>query len=174
MRYRVVAVFEAKSGEFAIRGLTLRRPDKLTVAERKELRAYAEQLYRDLQDIAKKNGTTVDTSVGQIIKELVEQKGPGQLRSDIERLSEVRVFFGGEEVKLHFRPNQTKFFGIVPSDVNPARIPDPKSPGQFVNIYDEVRDAGIQNFEVIGFGVTQKELRSAAAVLAKALGLKKN
>jgi hypothetical protein len=172
-RYLVVGVVQDKAGEMAARGLTEGKVTTLTADEVKETRAYAEQLFRDAQDIARKNGTPLTTSVDKIFEELSKQRGPGQFASDIERLSEVRFFFGGEEVALTFRPQQTKFFAVVPSDVNPSRLADPRRPGNFLDVFADARKIGITNLEVIGFGVTQKELKSAAEVVAKALGLVK-
>jgi hypothetical protein len=172
-QYRVVGVVQDKAGQMAARGLTQGNAGRLTADEMTEVRAYAEDLFRDAQDVAKKNGTPVNTSVDEIIKELTAVRGSGQFASDIERLSSVRFFFGGEEVTLLFQPKQTKFFAVVPSDVNPSKIPDPTRPGSSVDIFSEARKIGISNLEVIGFGVKQKELRDGAEVLAKALGLTK-
>jgi hypothetical protein len=168
--YQVAAVLEAKAGQWSARGLTVKKGEKLTQAERIELRAYAEELFKDAQDIAATTGEPVNTSVGQIMKELLDAPPHigGQLRSDIERLSELQVFFGGVPVKLDFSPNKTKFFGILPADVNPSRIAV-NGPEGFINLFEEAKQAGIKNFEVIGFGVTSKELDEAARVLAQML-----
>jgi hypothetical protein len=168
--YQVVAVLEAKAGQWSARGLTVKKGEKLTHAERIELRAYAEELFKDAQDIAATTGQPVDTSVGQIMKELLDAPPHigGQLRSDIERLSELEVYFGGVPVTLEFSPNKTKFFGILPADVNPSRIAV-NGPEGFINLFEEAKQAGIKNFEVIGFGVTSKELDEAARILAQML-----
>jgi carboxypeptidase C (cathepsin A)/GH25 family lysozyme M1 (1,4-beta-N-acetylmuramidase)/subtilisin family serine protease len=172
--YRIAAVCEAKAGEFAARGLSLKSVEiaKLSKADREMLTAEAEETLQFLQERARRTGQPVSVSLDDIMKEIAQEHG-GQIRQDIERLSPslsnnpnddtdvlAPVLIGGEEVRVRFSPKFVKFFGVLPSDVKAT------------DIAKQLLDAGIKNFVSLGLNVTQDELRSAAEVVKTMLSMK--
>lgn len=172
--YRVLAVFEAKSGADAAQGLSRSRVSlgRMSKADKAELRAEAEDAFAVLTERAKRTGTKVTMTVDDIMKEIAGETADetGQIRRDIERLygsatdsgtADEAVFIGAEEVTVHISPKFTRFFGVVPSDVS------------LTTVAKELQDQGISNFVALGISYTQKELNDAADLIKTALGLKK-
>lgn len=157
-KVEVMAVFEAKAGKRAARELA-KSKGALSAAAQEELEAYARDVFRSLEWRAVREGKTVNTTIDQIIKDIKKTEWGGQIRRDIERLSEVEIYIGGERANLAFSPTKTKFFGVIPSDVKASTITR------------ELQDAAIKNFEVLGLGINQKELKSAAELLSTLLNL---
>ena len=157
----IVAIFEAKAGQAAARELSLARGSisSLSRADRLELRAYAKDVYRELQDVAGREGRLpMRESLEDIERSIVMSEGGGQVRRDIERLSsnvdgaaiEIRV--GQELLPVRISPTRTKFFGVLPRDVRRTTLER------------QLRNEGF-SFELIGVDMSQRELRDAAAEL---------
>ena len=160
--WRVYVVFEAKSGEFAAQGLASRSESlkRMSRANRAELDAELEDAWRTLQERARRTGEPVAMTRKELLAELTEDAG--QIRSDIERLKQMPgAFVGGQKVRLQFSVKQSKMYGVVPSDVDMREIAK------------VIRDGGIGNFVALKSRIVQKDLQSAADVLADALGIPK-
>jgi len=125
----IVAIFEAKAGKGAARELSLARSgiSTLTDAERLELRANAKDVWLEQREEAKAVGKAYTKSVDDVEKEYALSELGGQVRRDVERLSEgttglARVRVGTQEFKARISPTRTKFFGVLPSDVRASTI----------------------------------------------------
>lgn len=155
----VVAVFEAKAGRASSRGLARKYKGRsaMSKADLAELDAEAREVLRELQERARLTGGTVKKTLEQIKKEIKLTELGGQIRADVERLSELPVFINSVEVKVKVGPRSTRWFGVVPRDVS----------GDFLK--QAIKDAGIPNVEILGLNVTQKELKEAVDLLVKLL-----
>lgn len=159
-RLHAVAVFEAKSGEASARGLAAKSTSikELSKADKSELLAEAEESIRDLQERARINGLPPPTATAEDQMKLIKQtQQGGQIRSDVERLSELKVWINGRElpVELAVGPRSTKWFGVLPSDVKGSAIKQ------------AIIDAGIPNVEILGMDINQSELITAAKTIIK-------
>jgi len=146
----IVAVFEAKSGKDAARELRFasKSISKFTKAERAELRAHAKDMHRELRDAAKDAGKPFKMKIEEIEREIIRKELGGQIRRDIERLFEMpQIRIGSNFVSIHISPTRTKFFGILPKDVNRSLIEH------------DLRECGFK-FEIIGADISQRDLRS--------------
>ncbi|MGF7213219.1 hypothetical protein GGE65_007856 [Skermanella aerolata] len=148
----ILAVFEAKAGRRAARELSLSRSSisSLTPAERAELRAYARDVLRERRAEAQLAGTPFQQTIEEVEREVALSELGGQVRRDIERLADgatIRVGAGTTPVRIS--PTRTKFFGVLPRDVNPSLIER------------ELRDGGF-NFEIVGVDINQRDLRTIA------------
>jgi hypothetical protein len=58
------------------------------------------------------------------MKRIRQTQQGGQIRSDVERLSELKIWINGRElpVDLAVGPRSTKWFGVLPSDVKSDSI----------------------------------------------------
>jgi len=80
----------------------------------------------------------------------------GQVRREIERLSEnadgtlAQIRIGPDLLPVSLSPTRTKFFGVLPRDVNRSIIER------------ELREAGF-NFEIVGVNISQRDLRTIAS-----------
>lgn len=159
----VIAVFEAKAGKAASRGLGAKYTSRKKLPEDfvEEINAYAKDLFEELQEIARVNDKPVGTTIEKIAGKL-KQGEAGQIERDIERLSDATIYIGSTPTQIKFSPTRTKFFGVLPDDISS------------MNIRKKMRKEGIKNFEVMGVGITQKELNAATqAVVKEGLGLGK-
>jgi hypothetical protein len=155
----IVAVFEAKSGKRASRGLSHKsgRRTKLSDEDKAELQAEAEETLKELQERARLDGTTVTETLEGIMQNIKLSEAGGQIRSDVERLAEIGVFINARAVKVRSGPTSTKWFGVIPKDVKGDTIKA------------AIIDAGIKNVEIMGLNVTQAELQSAAKLITDSL-----
>lgn len=148
----VVAVFEAKAGESAAGGLAYRYTP-LSEKDLAEMEGYARDVLRDLQERARLTGGKVTTTLEQIRKTIKKTEAGGQIRSDVERLSERQVFINGVETKISVSPQRTRWFGVVPKDVKGGALKQ------------AIKKAGIRNVDIIGLDVLQRELKDAINTL---------
>jgi len=158
---QIVAVFECKAGKSAARELSRAAMSRgeLSKEAEQELRAYAKDILREIEEQARLNGRPVTDTVESIMKEVKLTEHGGQVRRDIERLADSAIMIGGEKINVQVSPKTTKFFGVIPSDVK-AEI-----------ITKQLAENGITNFEVIGVGLSAGELKRAAKQLADSLQL---
>lgn len=159
---QVVAVFEAKSGKASARGLSAKSKSvaELSSRERAQYLADAESSLKDLHERARIKGQPPPTTtLDEIMKRMKNTEAGGQVRSDVERLDQVGIHINSREVTndLYVGPRTTKWFGVVPKDVKGAPIK--KALGE----------AGLKNVEIMGFDITQAELKAAAEAIIKAL-----
>lgn len=158
----IAAVFEAKAGRRAARELSLTRGSisSLSAPERAELRAYARDVWREQRAAAQQAGRSFNRTIDDIEREVVLSELGGQVRRDIERLAQnadgalTRLRIGSTELPVRLSPTRTKFFGVLPRDVNRSLIER------------ELRDSGFC-FEIIGADIGQRDLRSIAAELVQ-------
>ena len=159
-KLRVLSVFEAKAGKAAARELALAPGSlaDLTRAERSELRAYANDILRDLRDrAAKTGGPPVTKTVEDIEREVILSEKGGQVRRDIERLTTSgKVFIGGVETGIELSPRTTTFRGVLPKDVRSGSIERELAGQGFV-------------FEALKLDVKQSDLAAIAEELENAL-----
>jgi len=155
----VVAVFEAKAGKASSRGLARKYKGRkaMSDADLAELEAEAREALRELKERARLSGGKVTKTLEQLKKEIKLTEVGGQIRADVERLSEMPVFINSVEVKLKVGPRSTRWFGVLPKDVK----------GDFLR--QAIKDAGIPNVEILGLDITQKQLKDAVDLLGKAL-----
>lgn len=157
----IVAVFEAKAGRRSARELSLRSASlsSLSADERAELRAFARDIWREQRIAAQEAGRPFNRTLEEIEREVALSERGGQVRRDIERLSEnadgtlAQVRIGSDILPVRLSPTRTKFFGVLPRDVNRSLIER------------ELREGGF-NFEIIGADMSQRELRTIAAEMA--------
>ena len=153
----IVAIFEAKAGRRAARELSIASGSisSLSQAERAELRAYAKDVLREQRAVAQEAGTPFQKTLDEVEREIALSERGGQVRRDIERLAAnadgtlAQIRIGADTVPVQLSPTRTKFFGLLPRDVNPSLIER------------ELRDGGF-SFEIIGVDITQRDLRSIA------------
>jgi hypothetical protein len=160
--WRVYVVFEAKSGEFAAEGLASRSESlkRMSRANKAELNAELDDAWRTLQERARRTGQPSTVTRKELLDELTEEAG--QIRSDIERLKQMPgAYVGGQKVNLQFSVKQSRMYGVVPADVDMREIAK------------VIRESGITNFVALKSRIVQKDLRTAADVLADALGIAK-
>lgn len=152
----IMAVFEAKAGRRAARELSLASSSisSLSSAERAELRAYAKDVFREQQAAAQEAGRKAKT-LEEVEREIALSERGGQVRRDIERLSAnedgtlAQVFIGAGSTPVKISPTRTKFFGILPKDVNASLIER------------ELRNEGFV-FEIVGVDINQRDLKAIA------------
>ena len=154
----IAAVFEAKAGRHAARELSRARGGRssLTEVQRAELRAYARDVWREQRAAAQEAGQPFDATIEQIEREVALSEVGGQVRRDIERLAqnaggpltEIRV--GTELLPVRISPTNTKFFGVLPRDVNRSLI-------------ERELEASGFSFEIIGVDIGQRDLRTIAS-----------
>jgi hypothetical protein len=125
----IVAVFEAKAGQNAARELSKSKGSlsSLTEAERAELRAYARDILRDRRLEARRNGKLYRKKLADIMREIALSEHGGQVRRDIERLSQSTagravLNVGSELIPVSISVQKTKFFGIVPKNTTTKTI----------------------------------------------------
>ncbi len=153
----IVGVFEAKAGRRAARELSLASGSisSLSQAERTELRAYARDVLREQRASAQEAGRPFNKTLDEVMGEVALSERGGQIRRDIERLSEnadgtlAEIRVGTDLISVRMSPNRTKFFGVLPRDV-PTSL-----------IERELREGGF-TFEIIGVDINQRDLRSIA------------
>ena len=89
----------------------------------------------------------------EVEREVALSERGGQVRRDIERLSEnadgtlAQIRLGSDLIPVRLSPTRTKFFGVLPRDVNRSLIER------------ELREGGF-SFEIIGANISQRDLRS--------------
>jgi hypothetical protein len=161
-RLQVVAVFEAKSGAASARGLAAKFT-ALTEKDKVELLAEAKESIKELEERARINNLPSPTvTVEEQMKRIKQTQLGGQIRSDVERLSELKVWINGRElpVDLAVGPRSTKWFGVLPSDVKSNAIKQA--------IIDAFSSTGAQkqgvkiNVEMLGMDIKASELIDAA------------
>jgi hypothetical protein len=191
---RILAVFETKSGARAAKKLSFEAKSlkKLNAKERVLLEVRADKRLQILKERARLTGTPVvetrESLMRIILKE--EDKPGGQILRDIRRLNQkdsdgtTTIFVGGQPIKVHFSNEDTKFFGVVPSDVilkktvkwdaaKQAKRRGPIRVGRLTaQIARELREAGVKKFSILGMGYTESELSSGTQVVKNVLGLK--
>jgi hypothetical protein len=147
----IVSVFEAKAGRRAARELSLASGSisSLSQADRAELRAYAKDVLREQRAAAQEAGRPFNKTLDEVEREVALSERGGQVRRDIERLSEAEIRVGADLIPVRLSPTRTKFFGVLPRDVNPSLIER------------ELRDGGF-TFEIIGVDINQRGLRTIA------------
>lgn len=156
----IVAMFEAKAGRRAARELSIASGSisSLSQAERAELRAYAKDVLREQRAVAQEAGIPFRKTLEEVEREIALSERGGQVRRDIERLAAnadgtlAQIRIGADTVPVQLSPTRTKFFGLLPRDVNPSLIER------------ELRDGGFA-FELIGVDINQRDLKSIAAKL---------
>ena len=153
----IAAVFEAKAGQRAARELSLTSGSisSLTSAERAELRANAKDVLREQRATAQGTGQPFNKTIEDVEREYVQSELGGQVGRDIERLSEnadglAQIRIGTDLLSVRLSPTRTKFFGVLPRDVNPSIIER------------ELREAQF-NFEIVGVDISQRDLRTVAS-----------
>ncbi|WP_347888550.1 pre-toxin TG domain-containing protein [Nitrosomonas europaea] len=154
----IAAVFEAKAGRRAARELSLASGSisSLSAAERAELRAYARDVLREQRAAAQEAGTPFSKTLDEVEREVALSERGGQVRRDIERLSEnadgtlAQIRLGSDLIPVRLSPTRTKFLGVLPRDVNRSLIER------------ELREGGF-SFEIIGADISQRDLRSMAS-----------
>jgi hypothetical protein len=149
----IVAVFEAKAGKSAARELALKKGgiSSLTEAERLELRAYAKDVWLEERDAAKAAGKAYKKTVEDLEKEFIQTEWGGQVRRDIERLSDgATIKVGGQDVAVELSPTKTKFFGVLPRDVNASAIEAQLKENKFA-------------YEILGVDISAAKLKDMAA-----------
>lgn len=153
----VAAIFEAKAGRRAARELSLASNSisSLSAADRAELRSYARDVLREQRAAAQEAGKPFNKTLEEVEREVALSELGGQVRRDIERLSKnadgtlAQIRIGSNLLPVSLSPTRTKFFGVLPKDVNRSLIES------------ELREGGF-NFEIIGVDITQRDLRSIA------------
>lgn len=154
----IAAVFEAKAGRRAARELSLASGSisSLSAAERAELRAYARDVLREQRAAAQEAGTPFSKTLDEVEREVALSERGGQVRRDIERLSQnadgtlAQIRLGSDLIPVRLSPTRTKFFGVLPRDVNRSLIER------------ELTEAGF-SFEIIGVDISQRDLQSIAS-----------
>lgn len=149
----VAAVFEAKAGKHAARELALKKGgiSSLTEAERLELRAFAKDVWLEERDAAKAAGKAYKKTIEDVEKEFIQTEWGGQVRRDIERLADdATVKIGGQDYVVKLSPTKTKFFGVLPKDVNASAIEAQLKESKFA-------------YEILGVDVTSGKLKDMAA-----------
>ncbi|MEU4711631.1 pre-toxin TG domain-containing protein [Nocardia salmonicida] len=143
----IVAVFEAKAGKSAARELSLKGGSisSLTKAERRELRANAKDVWREQREEALAAGKPFKKALNEVEKEYALSELGGQVRRDIERLSDAQIRVGTETFKTTLSATRTKFFGILPRDVRAATIEK------------QLKESGF-SYEIIGADIKAKDL----------------
>lgn len=156
----IMAIFEAKAGHRAARELSLAKSSisSLSEADRLELRAYSKDVLREDREAAQAAGISFNRTVEDIEREIIQTERGGQVRRDIERLSVhsdeelAKIRIGTESFTVRLSPKRTKFFGVLPKDVNSSLIER------------ELSEEGF-NFEIIGVDISQRDLKSIAEKL---------
>ena len=149
----IVAVFEAKAGKHAARELALKKGgiSSLTEAERLELRAFAKDVWMEERDAAKAAGKAYKKSIEDVEKEFIQTEWGGQVRRDIERLADgATIKIGGQDIAVELSPTKTKFFGVLPKDVNASAIEAQLKENKFA-------------YEILGVDVSSAKLKDMAA-----------
>jgi hypothetical protein len=144
----IAAVFEAKAGKHAARELSLTKGgiSSLTKAERQELRAAAKDVWREQRDKALAAGKPFKKTLDEVEKEYALSELGGQVRRDVERLSDdERIWVGTETFGVTISPTRTKFFGVLPRDVRAATIEKQLKESRF-------------SYEIIGADIKAKDL----------------
>lgn len=152
----VVAVFEAKAGSAGARGLSLGK-SKLSKEAEEFLDEQVRYQMKEEKDIARLAGKPYNRTFEEVKKEYIKSEAGGQVRRDVERLSEAAVYIDGQLAEIKFSPTKSKFFGVVPSDAKTNVIE---------NIKKQLTAAGV-NFEIIGADVKERELVDMAADIKK-------
>jgi Pre-toxin TG len=157
----IQVVFEAKAGKSAARELRVGKGgiSSLSDADRAQLRAEASRVYRTLKRRAELEGTTFTKKLEDVEKDVLadirySEEG-GQVRRDIERLYEdvdgrpSLIYIGDrpKPVPARISPTRTKFFGVLPGDVDPTTI------------QSSLQGLGY-NFEVIRAAIGRRDLQS--------------
>ena len=153
----IVSVFEAKAGRRAARELSFASGSisSLSSSERAELRAYAKDVLREQRAAAEETGRPFNKTLHEIVREVAVFERGGQVRRDIERLSEnadgtlAQLRIGTDLIPVRLSPTRTKFFGVLPRDVNRSLIERELLDGGFI-------------FEIIGADINQRKLSSIA------------
>ncbi len=155
----IVAIFEAKAGKSAARELSLARGSisSLSDADRLELRAYSKDVWREERDEAKALGQRFIRTIDDVEKEIALSEIGGQVRRDVERLSEgttghARIRVGTQEFVVRISPNKTKFFGVLPGDVRASTIEA------------QLKETGY-SYEILGADIKAGALKDIAASL---------
>lgn len=149
----IAAVFEAKAGKHAARELAFKKGgiSSLTEAERLELRAFAKDVWLEERDAAKAAGKAYKKMIEDVEKEFIQTEWGGQVRRDIERLADdATVKIGGQDYVVKLSPTRTKFFGVLPKDVNASAIEAQLKENKFA-------------YEILGVDVTSTKLKDMAA-----------
>jgi hypothetical protein len=154
-RLVIAAVFEAKAGRHAARELSVHRAtvSSLTPAERAELRANAKDVWREQRDQASASGLPYTKTLTDVEREYALSELGGQVRRDIERLTDARIRIGATETfTVTISPTRTKFFGVLPRDVPAATIEKELSASGFM-------------YEIIGADIRARDLAAAGEAL---------
>lgn len=149
----IAAVFEAKAGKHAARELALKKGgiSSLTEAERLELRAFAKDVWLEERDAATAAGKAYKKTIENVEKEFIQTEWGGQVRRDIERLADdATVKIGGQDYVVTLSPTKTKFFGVLPKEVNASAIEAQLKENKFA-------------YEILGVDVTSVKLKDMAA-----------
>lgn len=155
--YEILAIFEAKAGKSASRELSL-ASSTLSAADKKELRAYAKDVYRELEEQARLEGKQVTQTIEEIEEDIILSEKGGQVRRDIERLTAnedgalTKIHIGASEVEVIVSPKGTKVFGVLPKDIKPSTMEK------------ELKDLGY-DFEIMWIDIDSKELKDIAKIL---------
>ncbi|MGZ3742933.1 MAG: pre-toxin TG domain-containing protein [Pseudobdellovibrionaceae bacterium] len=155
--FSVLAIFEAKAGKAASRELSITKGtfSSLTQVEKIELEKYAKDIISEEQLIAKMQGRDIPKrTLEEVQKEILLTEKGGQVQRDIERLHESEIFVGGMELAVEVSPKKTKFFGVLPQDVNSSLVEK------------ELKDLGY-NFERVGVDLSSRDLKAIAEEIAK-------
>jgi hypothetical protein len=157
------AVFEAKAGRYASRELSFASGSvsKLTDKQRAELRAIAKDIHATQQAQAQRAGQKYNKKIEDVEKEVAMSERGGQVRRDVERLSEdvygvpAMVFIGDmpNPVPVRISPTRTRFFGLLPKDASRTTIERQLMEGGF-------------SFEILGVDMTSGQLKGISEKLS--------
>ncbi|UHH09249.1 pre-toxin TG domain-containing protein [Luteimonas fraxinea] len=159
----IAAVFEAKAGKSAARELSVAKGSwsKMSEDAKGELLANARDIWRTRAARAKRQGQPFTQTIDDITEEYKLAELGGQVRRDIERLSAAggknTLQVGSETLVVNMRPQQTKFFGITPSNVA-------------TNTIEAQLKAEKVSYEMLAVDMKDTELKSLAEKM-KALAL---
>jgi hypothetical protein len=156
VEFTIVAVFESKGGTPSARGLSY-KSGTMSEEDRLHVRAAIKDEWRDLRDEARSKGLPFNKTIEDVAKDskYIQAEKGGQISKDVQRLYKnedgtlARIRLGAETLPVTISPTQTKFFGIVPKDVNPALI-------------ERQLKATGHTVEIIGVDIRERELQSMA------------
>jgi hypothetical protein len=157
----ILGIFEAKAGKRSARELKASSTSikYLSKDDRTELRAYAKDVYRELVERARLDGSKVTKNIDQIEKEIIKTEHGGQVRRDIERLDRnfggnaINIYIGSVETQIRVSATRTRIFGVLPKDLKPG------------NLAADLQELGY-NFDIFGIDITTKQLVEIAKKLS--------
>ncbi|MGW6335883.1 hypothetical protein [Nocardia rhamnosiphila] len=102
-------------------------------------------MWREQREEALAAGKPFNKTLNEVEKEYALSELGGQVRRDIERLSNAQIRVGTETFTTTLSATRTKFFGILPRDVRVATIEK------------QLKESGF-SYEIIGADIKAKDL----------------